>query len=157
MSRFLIFQFRELQGETDTSLPQRIVQTELAVVFALIMRAYADLRAYVGTAPAEDWNLPYFNTVRASEEKRKQHLFRFLTEPRGNIRTKNAEIWIEPGGGGRVHAARGSQKEIRLIHEVSVPRGELQLGRAVPRRVSTQGRGPPRVRPGVENYQPRDL
>ena len=99
MSRFLIFQFRELQGETDTSLPQRIVKTELAMVFALIMRAYADLRAYVGTAPAEDWNMPYFNTVRASEEKRKQHLFRFLTEPRGNIRTKNAEIWIEPAEG----------------------------------------------------------
>ena len=99
MSRFLIFQFQELQGETDTSLPRRIVQKELAVVFALILRAGIDLRAYVGTAPAEDWNLPYFNDVRASEEKRKQHLYRFLTEPRGNIRTKDTDIWVEPAEG----------------------------------------------------------
>eukprot|EP01043_Picozoa_sp_COSAG02_P081537 COSAG02_NODE_19973_length_854_cov_79.274172_1_plen_206_part_00 len=72
LSRFLIFQFQELKGETDTSLPRRIVQKELAVVFALILRAGIDLREYVGTSPAEDWNLPYFNDVRASEEKRKQ-------------------------------------------------------------------------------------
>ena len=68
-------------------------------MFALILRAGIDLRAYVGTAPAEDWNLPYFNDVRASEEKRKQHLYRFLTEPRGNIRTKDTEIWVEPAEG----------------------------------------------------------
>jgi hypothetical protein len=99
MSRFLLFQFEQLDGETDTSLPQRIVQKELGVVFALLLRAGIDLRAYVGTAPAEDWNLPYFNDVRASEEKRKQHLYRFLTEPRGNIRTKDTEIWVEPAQG----------------------------------------------------------
>ena len=73
-SRFLIFQFRELRGATDTSLPQRIVQNELGAVLALVLRAGIDLRKYVGTTPAEDWNLPYFNDVRASEEKRKQHL-----------------------------------------------------------------------------------
>jgi hypothetical protein len=39
--------------------------------------------------------LPYFNDVKESEERRKQHLYRFLTEPRGNIRTRNKDIWIE--------------------------------------------------------------
>ena len=43
--------------------------------------------------------MPYFNDVRASEEKRKQHLYRFLTEPRGNIRTKDTEIWVEQAEG----------------------------------------------------------
>eukprot|EP01046_Picozoa_sp_COSAG06_P043672 COSAG06_NODE_5759_length_3288_cov_52.533082_3_plen_76_part_00 len=57
------------------------MQNELGAVLALVLRAGIDLRKYVGTTPAEDWNLPYFNDVRASEEKRKQHLYRFLTEP----------------------------------------------------------------------------
>eukprot|EP01044_Picomonas_judraskeda_P007809 COSAG03_NODE_859_length_5598_cov_2.096563_2_plen_1108_part_00 len=68
---------------------------ELLPLLVLQVKLYQQLRAHAGETSFVDWNIPLFMDERAKVEMQNNHMLRFLTAARGEMGTKDLDIWCE--------------------------------------------------------------
>lgn len=56
-------------------------------------KCYRELLLHARNSTFVDWDIPYFIDERAMIEKQNNHLLQYLTNPRGEMGTKDSDIW----------------------------------------------------------------
>ena len=72
---------------------------ELLPLLILQVKMYQKLRAHAGDSTFKDWAIPLFMDERAKVEMQNDHMLRFLTAARGDMGTKDLDIWCEYSDG----------------------------------------------------------
>jgi phage/plasmid-associated DNA primase len=97
--RIAIFDINNEVKEKDTTLKQRILDTEKVALFVKFITAYHRLREKVKNITFEDWGrklgITYFDNQTEEFRKESDYLYQFITNPPGVNKTRNSNIWIE--------------------------------------------------------------
>jgi len=80
----------------DSQLRRKLKDNwELLPLLILQGKLYQELRAHAGDSTFKDWGIPLFMDERSKVELQNDHMFRFLTAARGDMGTKELDIWCE--------------------------------------------------------------
>jgi hypothetical protein len=72
-----------------------IIRHEMGALLCLVVRCYQDLLTHAKDSTFIDWKIPMFMDARDRAARQSDPLLRFLTLPKGEVKTKAVTLWCE--------------------------------------------------------------
>ena len=95
-NRVATFEYNKKPTDRRSDLKKKTgpIHTHETLAFLFLgNKCYRELLSHARHSTFVDWNIPYFMDERALIEKQNNHLLRFITLPRGEMGTKDSDIW----------------------------------------------------------------